>query len=511
MGKTPKKAAPGGDERNLYVCRLKAATAPSKASESSLPKRQRETDGSNRTKLSGVERRVPSGSGKGFKSKLRSPVKLGSNQPTRRFGKLSGTSKEGKVSTLNFKGTQSKTADMQPDSDEAEIKANASAQKEVDKEEDTSNQNDECREKVTETDNVDLPAAEQVSESQESTREVEENVPTRESAESKETENGQEDTAKQNTEQEEHEEMDIKLSFEAEESPVKIQEQESSESVIKEDVAIEEIHSVQSEVKNVTVEKEDLQSESQTDTESYSVDIVESTTSEVSETSEAVSQNESQKEREREKLTETAGNDVSFVSYDSSIMLKDVQIKLNDCLKENSKLYDVRDTEQSTPNPLSREMSFGKTLRSISGRHSISRMRHVTIRDRLSPNSSLFVNTSTMSLPADETSDCKILRYSSGLSDTYSTNGSPSERKRKLDPEDWSSTKKPKTEVENNFLHTSISLLKGLRRPVQVSTPNVEPYKFDSSKLNISGLSDDDGKMSNESTIEGTNKWCIIM
>lgn len=48
MGKTPKKAAPGGDERNLYNRRLKATTAPSNPSETSLHKRQRESEISNR-------------------------------------------------------------------------------------------------------------------------------------------------------------------------------------------------------------------------------------------------------------------------------------------------------------------------------------------------------------------------------------------------------------------------------------------------------------------------------
>jgi len=61
MGKTPKKAAPGGDERNLYVRRLKATTAPSRASESSLPERQREYENSNRfvETISNSELQVP--------------------------------------------------------------------------------------------------------------------------------------------------------------------------------------------------------------------------------------------------------------------------------------------------------------------------------------------------------------------------------------------------------------------------------------------------------------------
>lgn len=48
MGKTPKKATPGGDERNLYNRRLKATTAPPNPSETSLHKRQRESKIPNR-------------------------------------------------------------------------------------------------------------------------------------------------------------------------------------------------------------------------------------------------------------------------------------------------------------------------------------------------------------------------------------------------------------------------------------------------------------------------------
>lgn len=59
MGKTPKKAAPGGDERNLYVRRFKATTAPSRASESSLPERQRESEISNRFVETISELQVP--------------------------------------------------------------------------------------------------------------------------------------------------------------------------------------------------------------------------------------------------------------------------------------------------------------------------------------------------------------------------------------------------------------------------------------------------------------------
>uniref|UniRef100_V9ICU5 Uncharacterized protein n=2 Tax=Apis cerana TaxID=7461 RepID=V9ICU5_APICE len=226
----------------------------------------------------------------------------------------------------------------------------------------------------------------------------------------------------------------------------------------------------------------------------------------MSETSETASQNDIQKEKEKEKekREESISKDVSFVSYDSSIMLKDVQIKLNDCLKENSKLFDASNTSHNTSSQPQKEISFGKTLRSITGRRSLNTMRHITLREqRYSPNDSLFVNTSSASLPPDDVADYKIVRYSTDLSDMLSTtNGSPTERKRKHEIDNWSSIKKQKTESENSLLNSSIGLLKGLRKPIQVSTP-VSEMKFQTDKLEL----DESSKSANE----GSKKWCVIM
>lgn len=310
----------------------------------------------------------------------------------------------------------------------------------------------------------------------------------------------------------EQEDNDIKLTFEIEQSFTRNGGEELDDKRVKDDAKGKELPTVQGELKNGTNEKEEMQSEAQTDIESCSVDIVESTTSEVSETSgieteisESISQSDMQKDKE--KIDDNLNNDASFISYDSSIMLKDVQIRLNDCLKDNSKLFDENNAE-ATPNHL-KDMSFGKTLRNISGRHSIGRMRHVTMRERrISPNNSLFVNTSTISIPHDEGTESKILHYNSDLlSDSFPTNGSPLDRKRKIETENPSSFKKQKTDGES-LLNTSIGLLKSFRN-IQVSTPKVTSYKFES-KLDISGIKDDDNKITVEPT-ESTKKWCVIM
>ncbi|XP_020284378.1 uncharacterized protein DDB_G0290301-like isoform X2 [Pseudomyrmex gracilis] len=308
--------------------------------------------------------------------------------------------------------------------------------------------------------------------------------------------------------QQEEQDEDIKLTLETE-SVTENGDNKSTDNKQPQDDQKTTGTAAQEELKNGINDKEEIQSEVPTDTESYSVDIVESTTSEVSETSESVSQSDLQKDKEKD---DTVNNDdASFITYNSSIMLKDVQIRLNDCLKDNSKLFEVSNTED-TPSLQSKDLSFGKTLRNISGRHSINRMRHVTLRERrISPNSSLFVNTSTMSIAHDEGAESKVLHYNSDvLSKTFPTNGSPLERKRKIETAEWESSKKPKTANESGLLNTSLGFLKGFSR-MQVSTPKAtNPYKFTSTRLNISGIRDDDDTIKAEST-ESTKKWCVIM
>ncbi|XP_018363178.1 PREDICTED: putative leucine-rich repeat-containing protein DDB_G0290503 [Trachymyrmex cornetzi] len=492
MGKTPKKAAPGGDERNLYVRRLKATTAPSRASESSLPERHREYENSNRLKLAGIQKKVLPGPGKNFKSKLRPPTKI---------------EHQTKQHKILLKNLEIKNTDMQPGSEEAEVKLNVSFQKENVTEENGNNKAAETEKSAMSKEHIDH-TYEKISSELQTTKTIEEvlvvdskTVPQEEEVilEHVDTET-----------KEEQEANDIKLIYEAESISLSNGKEILDDKQPKDNGQGEELLSAPEEMKNDINEKEETQSEVPTNNESCSVDIVESTTSELSETSESIIQSNIQKDKES--IDDTI-NDPSFISYDSSIMLKDVKIRLNDCLKDNSKLYDVSNTE-GIPNQLSRDQSFGRTLRNISGRHSIGRMRHVTLREnRISPNSSLFVNTSTMSMPQDEGIESKVLPYGAGLlSDTFSTNGSPLDRKRRIDTENWSSAKKQKTDEESSSIfNTSINLLKGLRIPsMQVSTPKATPYKFDSTKLDISGIKNDDNKMTAE-PIESTKKWCVIM
>lgn len=169
--------------------------------------------------------------------------------------------------------------------------------------------------------------------------------------------------------------------------------------------------------------------------------------------------------------------------------------------------------DQSLPEYAHKEATFGKTLRTISGRSSIGRMRHITLRDRQpSPNSSLFVNTSTASLLDDSsTLDYKILRHRTALSELTSSNGgTPIDRKRKFTQETPNSAlKKPKTEESSgSLLNASFELLKYpfgyLRTPVQVSST---PYKFQSDKSSLHNVS-----ASEEVKVgEEPRKWCVIM
>lgn len=406
--------------------------------------------------------------------------------------KLPGGSKESQP-TVAEKSEEANTTKMQPESEEAEIQPSPSAQKE-----ETSK--DVCTDiQESDKEHVDRASPEPLSVSK-----VQEDPVNKEAAIEEEQPESQEKAGSPNKtkETEEHEENELNLTFETEGSLVKVQEKKADDKDTRVESDDKSIPTEEA-VKNGEQEKQDAQSESQTDTESYSADVLEVTASEVSEASETAAQNDAQKVKG--KAEESISKDVSFVSYDPSIMLKDIQIKLNDCLKENSKLLDTSHASQvNSPSQTAKDQSFGKTLRNISGRRSLSRMRHVTLREhRYSPNDSLFVNTSGASLIPDDAADFKILRYSTGLADTLSvTNGSPAERKRKHETADWNSAKKQKTESENSLLNSSISVLKGLRRPIQVSTP-VGELKFQSSKLDL----DEEGKEAGEAA----KKWCVVM
>ncbi|XP_063993540.1 uncharacterized protein LOC135171125 [Diachasmimorpha longicaudata] len=224
--------------------------------------------------------------------------------------------------------------------------------------------------------------------------------------------------------------------------------------------------------------------------------LVESTTSETSPSDLKSQENPSDSNGDQVKPQD----DPSFVSYDAAIMLKDVQIKLNDCLRDNSKLMDVTDPNASVSEAF-KDLSFGRTLRGISGRNSIGRMRHVTVRDRQrTPNDSLFVNTSSASFSQND-----ALRFTSGFLESSSPNGTPLDRKRKREAQGSDSVKKPRYEG-NSILNTSLEYIKNLRRPVQVSTPNPKGFKFDIGEK-MEGSESTTGV---DSTGEA-KKWCVVM
>ncbi|CAD6238964.1 GSCOCG00008579001-RA-CDS [Cotesia congregata] len=264
---------------------------------------------------------------------------------------------------------------------------------------------------------------------------------------------------------------------------------------------LQEDQSVTAVNKNIeTVETERSAVSISTNTESLpsndnqsQLDTVESTTSESVPT-------EKEQPNKFEDNFQAKEDDVSFISYNSTIMLKDVQIKLNDCLKDNSKLMDVTDPNASMSESF-RDLSFGCTLRKISGRNSIGRLKHVTLRQRqMSPNDSLFVNTSNVSFSHDRST------FMSELSDSPDPNSSRLNRKRKLTENDHS-VKKFKTDQNYSILNTSLEYLKNLRKPIQVSTPKAQGYKFEYDKKPNNSDSTTDIA---EEAIE-TKKWCLIM
>ncbi|XP_018400731.1 PREDICTED: uncharacterized protein LOC108778130 isoform X2 [Cyphomyrmex costatus] len=404
-----------------------------------------------------------------------------------------------------IKNPEVKSIDMQSQSEESEVKLNVSIQKENVTEENGNNKAAETEKFIMSKEHIDH-TYEKISNELQTMKTVEAVFVAENKTILQEKEGVLLEDVDTKT-KEEQEANDIKLIYEAEPISLSNEKEISDDKQPKNNGQGEELLLVPVGIKNGVNEKEEMQSEAATNNESCSVDIVESTTSEISVTSESIIQSDTQKDKES---TDDTINDPSFISYDSSIMLKDVQIRLNDCLKDNSKLYDVSNTEDIS-NQLLKDQSFGRTLRNISGRHSIGRMRHVTLREnRISPNSSLFVNTSSMSTQ-DEGIESKVLSYGL-LSDDFSTNGSPLDRKRRIETENWSSTKKQKTDAESSSIfNTSINLLKGLRMPsMQVSTPKATSYKFETTKLDNSGIKHDDNKMMAE-PIESTKKWCVIM
>ncbi|XP_014221378.1 probable serine/threonine-protein kinase ifkB isoform X1 [Trichogramma pretiosum] len=216
------------------------------------------------------------------------------------------------------------------------------------------------------------------------------------------------------------------------------------------------------------------------------------------------------------------------------IELKDMQVNLKDCLKdpelrecinnvkkretspkenlspsEEKKEEDKKDEEKKSEEPKAPEYkhkdeTFSQTLRTISGRRSLSRMRNM----RDSPvNSSLFVNTSNISLAEDATTlDNKTPRERRAYSREAASllNGTPIDRKRKMVHE-LPSSKKPKIEnadSNGSFLNKSFELLKypfSPRKPAQVSSPfncKIEKQSIESAPVEA---------------VDPAKKWCVLM
>ena len=296
----------------------------------------------------------------------------------------------------------------------------------------------------------------------------------------------------------------IKNDSNLEASSTEIQNSDEDEAVLKlsSDGEISDIHDQNGDSQELNGQSTSKESSQESEKLTInSVDVVESTTSEAPDSGHGT-QNE--KEDSASAKNQENGEDASFVSYDSSIMLKDVQIKLNDCLKDNSKLFDVSNADESaTVDPEKRaDMSFGKTLRSISGRSTINRLRYVTLREqRFSPNSSLFVNTSSLSIDPEDSKSCKLTRYATDLSEAVLTNGSPAERKRKIIGDGVQSAKKFKTDgtiERGNLLSNSFEMIKGLGRSARLGSPT---GKNDSINAHVSIA---------EEAVE-PKSWCVVM
>ncbi|XP_058809706.1 uncharacterized protein LOC131674911, partial [Phymastichus coffea] len=286
-------------------------------------------------------------------------------------------------------------------------------------------------------------------------------------------------------------EEDFNLQFEIEENG---KHEENKIKNVSDNVEQENREKTKETVDDVKVIKDD----SPSDTNSCSVDVVESTTSDPSESIESIKLNEDEdKNIESQDLNEDENTD-------STKKLKDIQIKLHDCLKDQ-KNEEENDADQSASEYRHKEDTFGKTLRTLSGRKSIG--RHITIQDRQpSPNSSLFVNTSSISVSEDGNAMYKPLYQRTALSELPSSNnGTPLDKKRKLIEEAISSPKKSRIEG-SNLLNSSFEFLKYpfSRKAVEVSTP----YNFgEVEKTNIS--SSKEVKADDESG--AGRRWCLIM
>ncbi|XP_011504374.1 PREDICTED: putative uncharacterized protein DDB_G0289963 [Ceratosolen solmsi marchali] len=476
----------GGDERNIYIRRYKSTSNSSKASSNaSLAKTMGESESSSRSKHTSDIIKPPNKERNNIKSKLRSPIKVRLSQSTNRVSRphILNTHKEVKKASGVIQKQNLMTKMKQESETERKQKSShiPTENKEPTEQVENTKQINESNYNIDqlvdqENGNANGLDKKELTEANFNHNESKNNGQTEE--------NGQVPEINENEDFNLH--LDVEENINCKEEILNLHpdllETNKEDSVQKElQTLVKEVH-------------EHLE----TGTDSYSVDVVESTTSEVSDTTESATPLEAKSED----IIQDENNDA--ISYDSSIMLKDVKIKLNDCLKDTKPEEDNAD--QGLSEYVHKETTFGQTLRTISGRNSIGRMRHITIRDRQpSPNSSLFVNTSNISLSEENINDYKILRRCNTVSELTSSNGTLFlDRKRKLITESISELKKPKIE-ESNLWNASFGFLKypfSLRRPIQVSTP----YKFQVEKHDL--IASKESKTDDSGIIK---KWCVIM
>ncbi|KAJ8687002.1 hypothetical protein QAD02_022796 [Eretmocerus hayati] len=491
MGKATKNYAnSGGDERNANVRRYKSTSNPSKTpSNASLAKKVGEPESSSRTSLSGNTANANSGIGKNYpKSKLRSPAKLGPELTMHSITKSNTieNDKEMKISSqgakLRNQGSKMKPAtgysrekqrsvtplgsDVPSLAEQAEIQ-----KKDMDELEQIIDDSLNARENGQSNGVKDQKAEAQNGSS-----------PAHDDSKPNGT-NGFDSNGKASNGEREDE---FSLLLESEEHSF-------PQNVL---TTIEQSVEIDAQTDSLTT-TEEAQASNQNDSESYSVDVVESTTSEISEITESTSSDVKDKDSDIQNVNDDP------VLYDN-ITLKDVQIKLNDCLKD--KAEDSTDADRSQSEQMTKEATFGKTLRHMSGRSSIGRMRHITLRERQpSPNSSLFVNTSNLSTPEGGSSDYKILRHRNTLLELNSGKSStPVDRKRKFFQDSLSPVKKLKLDG-NGWLNASFEFLKhpfSLIKPIQASSLQ----KTESNEAEISTAEE----VKADDTI-ANQKWCAIM
>ncbi|XP_034948797.1 uncharacterized protein [Chelonus insularis] len=461
MSKSPKSIRQG-DERNLYQRRLKATNAPLKHADPNDRLTVKQSD-STRPSIVGTSQRSNAPLGKNFKSKLTSPIKQKALKSNKVSNHLYLQTLKVKQSSIDHLKVRTMKVQHQDGGDSA-VSHSKGLKKEMPKNKNKSEETvDKDREKKIENNQVDESIASNTNgKAPESELEEQNHAENNMSKESKDKGENDTTTEVRITKDVKHEEdvvivADPKNSNGKEEEN-KPEEKNSPITFVEPKVEIEIMNlneKIESERQSIPVSQEEDSSNKSKNEECLSgSDVVESTTSEPT----IEQQLEPQKNQEG---------------------LQDP----NASMTENFK-----------------DQSFGRTLRGISGRTSLGRLRNITVRERrMSPNDSLFVNTSRISVSQERSI------YGEHF-DSPLFNSSRLERKRKRVADTEPSTKKVKVDEGYNFLNFSWNYLKYWRRPEQVPASNTNELNLNlDNKTNI-----DDSTININETTE-PKKWCIIM